>query len=64
MGYDTSIKYSSFITVDALERVEPPDEEGFIGAFDAHRDLVFQTAAEVHSPHRKSRYELVVADFQ
>jgi hypothetical protein len=37
---------------------------GFIGAFDAHRDLIFQTAAEVHSRHRKSRYELVVADFQ
>jgi Protein of unknown function (DUF1488) len=66
-GYDTSIEYSFFITVDALECVEPPlrrDEEGFIGAFDAHRDLIFQTAADVHSRHRKSRYELVATDFQ
>jgi hypothetical protein len=40
------------------------DEEGFLGAFDAHRDLIFQTAAAVHSRDRKSRYELVGADFR
>jgi hypothetical protein len=40
------------------------DEEGFPGAFDAHRDLMCQTAAEVHSRDRKSRYELVGADFR
>jgi Protein of unknown function (DUF1488) len=65
-GYDTSIEYSFFVTVDALERVEPRlrrDEEGFLDAFDAHRDLIFQTAAAVHSRDRKSRYELVGTDF-
>lgn len=64
-GYDISIEYSFFVTVDALERVEPHlrrDEEGFLGAFDAHRDLICQTAAEVHSRERKSR--LVGADFR
>jgi len=66
-GYDTSIEYSFFVTVDALQRVEPHlrrDEEGFLGAFDANRDLIFQTAAEVHSRGRKNRYELVGADFR
>jgi hypothetical protein len=66
-GYDTSIEYSFFVTVDALERVEPHlrrDEEGFLGAFDAHRDLIFQTAAAVHSRERKSRYDLVGTDFR
>jgi uncharacterized protein DUF1488 len=66
-GYDTSIEYSFFVTVGALERVEPHlrhDEDGFLGAFDAHRDLIFQTAAAVHSRDRKGRYELVGADFR
>ena len=65
-GYDTSIEYSFFVTVDALEPVEPHlrrDEEGFLRTFDEHRDLIFQTAAKVHSRDRKSRYDLVGADF-
>jgi hypothetical protein len=66
-GYDTSIEYSFFVTVGALERVEPHlrrDEEGFLGAFDAHRDLICQTAAAVHSRERKSRYDLVDTDLR
>ncbi|WP_213775871.1 DUF1488 family protein [Bradyrhizobium sp. dw_78] len=65
-GYDTSIEYSFFVTVDALKRVEPhlrSDEEGFLCAFDENRDLICQTAAAVHSLDRKGRYELVGADF-
>lgn len=64
-GYDTSIEYSFFVTVGALERVEPHlsrDEAGFLGAFDANRDLIFQTAAAVYARGRKN-YELVDADF-
>jgi hypothetical protein len=64
-GYDTSIEYSFFVTVGALQRVEPlltRDEAGFLGAFDANRDLIFRTAAAVHAQGRK-RYELVRADF-
>jgi uncharacterized protein DUF1488 len=62
-GYDTSIEYSFFVTTGALEKVQPhlrPDEEGFLNAFDANRDLICQTAAAVY---RKSRYELVGSDF-
>jgi hypothetical protein len=36
-------------------------EEVFLNAFDANRDLICQTAAEVHSRDRKSRFELVGA---
>lgn len=66
-GYDTSIEYSFFVTVDALQRVEPHlrrDEEGFLDAFDANRDLICQTAAALYSRGRKGRYELVGADFR
>jgi hypothetical protein len=64
-GYDTSIEYSFFVTVGALERVQPHlwcDEAGFLGAFDANRDLIFRTAAAVHAQGRKT-YELVGTDF-
>jgi hypothetical protein len=40
------------------------DEGGFLGAFDANRDLICWTAAQVHSRDRKTRYELVGADFR
>jgi hypothetical protein len=66
-AYDTSIEYSFFITLGALERVEPHfkrDEEGFLAAFDGHRDLICQTAARVYSQDRKSRYDLVGTDFR
>lgn len=66
-AYDTSIEYSFFVTVGALQRMEPHlrrDEEGFLGAFDANRDLICQTASDVHSRDRKTRYELVDADFR
>lgn len=66
-GYDTSMEYFFFVTVDAHEQVEPRlkrDEEGFLGAFDVNRDLIYQTAARVYSQDRKSRYELVRTDFR
>src|SRR5258708_1570740 len=66
-GYDTSIEYSFFVTVDALARVEPHlrrEEEGFRGAFAAHRDLICQPAAVVHSQGRRGRCELVGTDFR
>jgi uncharacterized protein DUF1488 len=66
-GYDSSIEYSFFVTVSALQRMEPHlrrDEEGFLGAFDANRDLICQTASDVHSLDRKTRYELIDADFR
>jgi Protein of unknown function (DUF1488) len=66
-GYDTAIEYSFFVTVDALETVEPRlkhNEEGILNVFDAHRDLICRTAAEVHSRDRKSRYDLIGSDFR
>ncbi|MGA7811050.1 DUF1488 domain-containing protein [Bradyrhizobium sp.] len=66
-GYDTSIEYSFFVAVGALERVEPRlnhDEEDFAGAFDTHRDLICRKAAGLHSRGRKDRYELAGADFR
>lgn len=66
-GYDTAMEYSFFVTVEALQVMEPclrRDEESFLRAFDAHRDLICRTAAEVHSRDRRTRYDLVDADFR
>jgi hypothetical protein len=64
-GNETTIEPSFFVTVGALETVEPHlrrDDAGFLGAFDANGDLIFRTAAAVHARGRKN-YELVGADF-
>ncbi|MGH8335484.1 MAG: DUF1488 domain-containing protein [Gammaproteobacteria bacterium] len=65
-GYVSSIECSFFVTAEALRRVQPDlrrDQEGFLGAFDANRDLIFKTAAKVFARGRKGSYELVPADF-
>ncbi len=65
-GYMSSIECSFFVTADALKRVQPDlrqGEEGFLGAFDANRDLIYKTAAKVFARGRKGSYELVTADF-
>ena len=65
-GYESSIEWSFFVTVAALRRVYPDlgqDKASFLGAFDANRDLIFETAAKVFVRGRKGSYELVAADF-
>jgi hypothetical protein len=40
-----------------------PDETGLLRAFDANRDLICATAAEVYARGRKGSYHLMSADF-
>jgi hypothetical protein len=52
-GYVSSMECSFFVTVEALRRVHPDlgrDKASFLGAFDAHRDLIHETAAKVFAP--------------
>jgi hypothetical protein len=35
----------------------------FLNAFDAHRDLIYKTAAKVFARGRRGSYELVATDF-
>jgi hypothetical protein len=65
-GYQSSIECSFFVTAGALKHVQPDltsDEAGFLGAFDAHRELIYKIAAKVYSRGRRGSYELVSADF-
>jgi len=65
-GYVSSIECSFFATVEALKQIHPTpvqDKASFLDAFDAHRDLIYKTAAKVFARGRKGSYELVPADF-
>ena len=65
-GYDRSMENSFFVTVDALQQIQPNlhlDEAGFLRAFDINRDLICAIAAKVYARGRKGSYQLVGADF-
>jgi hypothetical protein len=65
-GYDSAMEASFFVTEDALKRIEPNirfDADGLLGAFDAHRDLIYAAAAKVYARGRKGSYELIGSDF-
>jgi hypothetical protein len=65
-GHDSAMEASFFVTEDALQRIQPDmqrDEAGFLGAFDAHRELICATAVKVYKRGRRGSYDLVGADF-
>lgn len=65
-GYVSAIECSFFVTATALKRLHPnlgQDPDGLLDAFDAHRDLIYKTAARVFARGRKGSYELVPTDF-
>jgi hypothetical protein len=39
------------------------DEAGLLSAFDAHRDLIYATAAKVYARSHRGSYDLVSTDF-
>lgn len=65
-GYDSAMEWSFFVTVEALERMNPslaPDDEaGMLGAFDSHRARICAAAARLYARGRKGSYELGAAD--
>ena len=64
-GYDSAMEWSFFVTVEALERMNPslaPDEAGMLGAFDSHRARICAAAARLYARGRKGSYELGAAD--
>jgi len=65
-GYRSSIECSFFVTTSALRRVQPnvcADEAGFLGAFDANRELICKIAEKVYARGLRGSYELVAEDF-
>jgi len=65
-GYDSAMEASFWVTEDALKRVQPDmerDESGLLGAFDANRELIYETAVKVYARGRRGSYDLVQNDF-
>lgn len=65
-GYDSALEVSFFVEVGALYKLYPQMkdmEEGYLEAFDAVRNLIYETARKAYSRHGKTAYLLVAADF-
>ena len=65
-GHDGPMEAAFFVNEDALRRIQPGivgDEAGFLGAFDAHLELIHATAVKIYLRARKGSYELIPADF-
>ncbi len=65
-GYDSALEISFFIEVGALYKLNPQTrnvEEGYLEAFDAARDQIYETARKIYSRARKDAYLLAAADF-
>ena len=65
-GHDNAIELSFFINEDALRLVQPdmpPDETGFLQAFDSNRALILATATKAYKRSRKPSYALAASDF-
>ncbi len=65
-AYDSALEISFFIEVGALYKLNPQTrnvEEGYLEAFDAARDQIYETARKIYSRARKDAYLLAAADF-
>jgi hypothetical protein len=65
-GYDGAMEASFFVGEEALTKLQPgmpTDEAGLLGAFDAHRELIYKTAVRVYGRGRKGAYDLLPTDF-
>ena len=64
-GHYRSMENSFFVSTEALSRLQPnlkPDEDGFLRAFDNHRDQICAVAARVYAGGPKGSYNLTVSD--
>lgn len=65
-GHDGAMEASFFVGEEALTKLQPTmstDEAGLLSAFDAHRELIYKTAAKVYGRGRKGAYDLLPTDF-
>ena len=64
-GYDRSMESSFFVTVGALNRIQPNlrlDAVDLLRAFDINRERIYAIAAKVYARGRRGSYELCAAD--
>lgn len=65
-GHDSAMEVSFFVSERALNYIGADtrfDEASLLAAFDANRDLICATAAQVYARGRKGSYDLSTADF-
>ena len=65
-GHDGSMEAPFFVGAPALMKLQPDaaaDEAGLLGAFDANRERIYQTAIKVYGRGRKGAYDLLATDF-
>jgi hypothetical protein len=65
-GHDGAMEASFFVGEEALMKLQPgmpADEAGLLGAFDAHRDVIYRTAVKVYGRGRMGAYDLLPTDF-
>jgi Protein of unknown function (DUF1488) len=64
-GYDRSMENSFFVTVDALQRIQPDlrsDVVDLLRAFDNNRERIYAIAAKVYARGRRGSYGVLAAD--
>ena len=64
-GHDRSMESSFFLTVDALNRIQPnlrSDAVDLLRAFDSNRERINAIAAKVYARGRRGSYDLNAAD--
>jgi Protein of unknown function (DUF1488) len=64
-GYDRSMENSFFVTVDALQRIQPDlrsDVVDLLRAFDNNRERIYAIAAKVYARGRRGSYDVLAAD--
>ena len=65
-GYDSALEISFFVEVSALCKLVPQTrnlEAGYLEAFDAARDRIYEIARKVYSRNRQGAYLLAAVDF-
>jgi len=65
-GYDSALEISFFVEVSALQKLIPKTrdaESGYLEAFDAARDRIYEAARKVYSRTYEDAYLLAAADF-
>lgn len=65
-GYDSALEMAFFLDVGVLSALNPQTtrtEAGYLEAFDAAREQIYEAARKAYSRGRKDAYLLVVEDF-
>lgn len=64
-GYDRSMESAFFLSVDALQKLQPDlrlEEDDVLRAFDSNRERIYAIAAKVYARGHRSSYDVTAAD--